>query len=112
MKTNFHVFFLKVCILGLPQPDIFGTEKSITTIPCRVHGHRDGVNWMKDGKNLPQSPRFQQSNDPDEGIYDLIINDTQLKDTGRYECINKLQESMGSSGVLVLGKKSDLTSSA
>ncbi|XP_038047566.1 titin-like, partial [Patiria miniata] len=60
-------------------------EKETVTITCEISHEKGVVKWLKDGKELPDSPRFKPK--AEGKIRSLVIEDVQRDDEGDYTCV-------------------------
>ena len=83
--TNFEV--PPNFLIGLP-PNYKLKEGESIKLTCQVEGNpRPVVTWLKDGKNLPQSLRFNTSYIVPTGMSSLTVTGTLQTDCGNYTCV-------------------------
>ena len=61
------------------------TEGSDVALECKVGGKKLDVEWQKDNKPIPESPRIERGFDGQNAI--LVIHNATLDDEGDYMCV-------------------------
>ncbi|XP_071791673.1 obscurin-like protein 1 [Asterias amurensis] len=68
-----------------PLTETEATQKETVTLTCEISHDKGVVKWLKDGKDLPDSPRYKTTS---EGkIRSLVIEDVKLDEEGEYTCV-------------------------
>jgi len=85
--SAFDQFLAPNFLIGLP-PNYKLHEGESIKLTCQVEGNpRPLVSWLKDGKSLPQSLRFNTSYIVPTGVASLTVTGCLLTDCGNYTCV-------------------------
>ena len=68
-----------------PLTETEATQKETVTLTCEISHDKGVVKWLKDGKDLPDSPRYKTTSKGK--IRSLVIEDVKLDEEGEYTCV-------------------------
>uniref|UniRef100_A0A1I7TK31 Ig-like domain-containing protein n=1 Tax=Caenorhabditis tropicalis TaxID=1561998 RepID=A0A1I7TK31_9PELO len=74
-------FILELSDMSVSLGNVIDLECKVTGLP------NPSVKWSKDGGPLIEDSRFEWSNEPTKGIYQLRIKNATLHDEGTYRCV-------------------------
>jgi hypothetical protein len=91
VQTQEEQFMAPNFSTGLP-PNFKLHEGESIKLTCQVEGFpKPSINWLKDGKSLPQSLRFNTSYIIPTGVASLTVTGTLLTDCGNYTAVAENQ---------------------
>ncbi|CAF3878648.1 unnamed protein product, partial [Adineta steineri] len=82
--------------------DLNGVEKDTSIFECVFTKPIERVKWLKNGKDLPDEPRFLCKGEPNQRYFQLEIHSLTLDDAGEYSCI--YDETTNSKAMLTVGE--------
>ena len=73
--------------IAKPLVDTKAFEKDTTTFECVFTKPVERVQWLRNGVQLPDEPRFLRKGEPNQRYFQLEIHSLTLDDTAEYACV-------------------------